>query len=77
MHGFNLVLYLVTGKKRQRILVGLHDLDIARHQQAHKILADAVSLLTIDQDLFHIRGVQIADGTNDQIPLLVNQFGRF
>src|SRR3546814_18725535 len=55
------------------VLVELHLLGVARRQRLHEVLGRLVAFLAVDQNLFHVARVKIADGALDEVGFLVDQ----
>ncbi|EXI68594.1 MAG: hypothetical protein AW08_00906 [Candidatus Accumulibacter adjunctus] len=73
--GLDLVLDLETREEGHVITVTLDAVDRARHDVRHELLRLIEHLVGVDQDLADVGLEVVADGTDDQAALLVDQEG--
>ena len=75
-HVGQIALDLVARKQRRGVGIGFHVLGVGRHDHLHEVLGVAIACLAFDQNLVDLAGVEIADGTVDQIALFIDRRGR-
>ena len=76
VHRVQLILDLIAMQERNSIVVRADSACVAGDHRPYEVLRRAVSLLTLNQDLLDIPGVEIADRALDQVRLFVDQGGR-
>ena len=74
---FNLVLNLESTEQWCIIAVTLYTRCKLGHDMAHELLSLIVDVVGVDQDVTDVAVEVVANGTNDQAGLLVNQEGAF
>ena len=74
VHRFELPLdTILVQQGHHRVVVELHLLGVARREQLHEFLGDAVLRLALDDDFLDIPAVKVADRALDQAAFLVDE----
>ena len=71
-HRRQVAFHLEAREQRQRFLVELHVLGVARHDHFHEVLGHAIAAFAFDQNFVDLLGVKIADRALDQVAFLVD-----
>ena len=73
IHCRELILDMVALKQRHGVDIRLHASGVAGHQQLHELLGVGIALGALDDDLFDVLVIDVADRPLDEIAVLVNQ----
>ena len=73
VHGVELAFHLIAVIQRDALVILNHALGVARHEPAHEVLGHAVAVFALDQHLFDVLGVEVADRAVDEVGFLVDE----